>query len=89
MVTPGSLRSGHPWGLDPPAVRRRPGSPAPGVRHVVVAGDRLLTMYSDGQNDQVICLNRNSGETLWQVPVGPAFRGDLSQPAVGQGQMFS
>lgn len=47
-----------------------------GYSSVVVSGDRVVTMYADGEHDLVICLDRKNGETVWQSPIAPAFKGE-------------
>ena len=47
-----------------------------GYSSVVVSGRYAVTMYSDGEQDQVICLDSESGDTLWQAAIGPTFVGE-------------
>lgn len=37
-----------------------------GYSAILVEGDKLYTMYRRGDNEVVVCLNRSSGETVWE-----------------------
>ena len=59
---------------------------------IAIAGDRLVTQYSDGQNDFLVALDTDTGALLWQHPLGPAYAGHdgshsgpLATPAIGAG----
>jgi len=47
-----------------------------GYSSVVTSGDILVTMYSDGTDDYVVCLNKSNGETVWQTKVAPNYKGE-------------
>jgi len=55
-----------------PRWRRTLGS---GYSDVVVDGDRLYTLYSDGTEDFAIALSADTGDTLWRYRIGPTYRG--------------
>ena len=40
-----------------------------GYSGMSIAGDRLFTMYSDGQHEQVLALDAATGEELWRVRI--------------------
>jgi outer membrane protein assembly factor BamB len=66
----GLIRS---WGPDGPREIWRVGVGA-GFSGVSVVSDRLYTMDSDEATEHALCLDARSGETLWQVSIGPIFR---------------
>lgn len=45
-----------------------------GYSAILVEGGRLYTMYRDGDEETVVCLNRKNGETLWEHRYGHAPR---------------
>ena len=47
-----------------------------GYSSVVVVGDRVVTCYTDGESDKVICLNKQSGEPIWDSKLGAHFKGE-------------
>lgn len=47
-----------------------------GYSSVVVADGKVVTMYTDGIDDRVICLNASDGETIWDFSTGPMFKGE-------------
>lgn len=47
-----------------------------GYSSVVVANSKVVTMYTDGDDDRVICLNVADGETIWDVVIEPMFKGE-------------
>ena len=67
-----------------------------GYSGIAVAGGRLFTLFSDGDDDQLIALDTESGATLWQLPLGPTYlghdgshSGPLATPAVGPELVFA
>ena len=67
-----------------------------GYSSVVVAGNRLVTMYTDGIDDLVVCLNTDNGETIWQTKTNPMFKGEngsfngpLSTPVIHDNHVFA
>ena len=47
----------------------------PGYSGIATAGDRIFTMYSDGEYDNLIAMDLESGEELWSYPVALTYRG--------------
>jgi outer membrane protein assembly factor BamB len=39
-----------------------------------VVGDRVYTMDSNDETEYALCLDAETGKTLWRVPIGPIFR---------------
>lgn len=67
-----------------------------GYSSVVVSGGKLVTMYTDGTDDLVVCLNTENGETIWQTKTNPMFKGEngsfdgpLSTPLIHNGKVFA
>ncbi|MEM7355274.1 MAG: PQQ-binding-like beta-propeller repeat protein, partial [Acidobacteriota bacterium] len=67
-----------------------------GYSGIAVAGGRLFTLFSDGDDDRLIALDTASGATLWQLPLGPTYlghdgshTGPLATPAVGSELVFA
>ncbi len=92
-VTDGAgLVSAWPVG-GPPVVWRRP--IGGGYSGVVGVGGRLFTMQADEQEEAVVALSSDSGETLWRVSVGPFVQAELgdggprSTPAVAAGTVIA
>lgn len=48
-----------------------------GYSSVAVRGDRLYTGAAEGDSEVVLCLNRETGETIWKAGIGPKFVGDF------------
>jgi outer membrane protein assembly factor BamB len=82
------------WPDDGPRVlwRRPIGS---GYSGVSIVGDRLYTMDADGERERVVCLDRSTGETVWQADVGPFVEAELgdggprSTPTVAGGVVYA
>jgi outer membrane protein assembly factor BamB len=76
----------------PRVVWRRPiGSGFSGVSAV---GDRLYTMYADPNVEMAACLKADSGETIWETPLGPRFveefgDGPRATPVVDRDLVFA
>ncbi len=67
-----------------------------GYSSVVVAGNRLITCYSDGEQDLVICLDKRTGNTLWVSTLGAAyvgengsFNGPIATPLIFQERVYA
>ncbi|MFK7767439.1 MAG: PQQ-binding-like beta-propeller repeat protein [Mariniblastus sp.] len=67
-----------------------------GYSSVVVQGDRVVTMYTDGTNDLIVCLNAATGETIWETKTNPMFVGEngsfdgpLSTPVIHNEKVFA
>ncbi len=67
-----------------------------GYSGIAIAGGRLFTMVSDGEDDSVVALDPVSGEELWRAGAGPTrpggpgqLPGPSSTPAVAHGTVFA
>ena len=67
-----------------------------GYSSVVVAAGKVVTMYTDGSDDRVICLNASDGETVWDIKTGPFFKGEngsfdgpLSTPLIHDNRVYA
>lgn len=67
-----------------------------GYSSVVVADGFVVTMYTDGKNDKVICLDKETGETVWQTVSGPSFKGEngsfdgpIATPLIFDGHVYA
>ncbi len=86
------LARGWPAGGPEVAWRRPIGS---GYSSVVGAGDRLYTMEATAEEEAVLALDADTGETVWRVPVGPFVEAELgdggprSTPAVNDGSVVA
>ena len=67
-----------------------------GYSSIVVSGDRVITMYTDGTDDLVVCLNAKTGETIWQTKTNPIFKGEngsfdgpISTPVIFESKVFA
>ena len=67
-----------------------------GYSSVVVAGDRVVTCYSDGENDNVICLDKKTGETVWESTIGISYKGEngsfdgpITTPLIHMGLVYA
>ena len=66
-----------------------------GYSSVVVADGRVVVMQAQGAEDAMTCLAAKTGEQLWNVSIGPTFKGangsfdgPLSTPVVFQGNVI-
>ena len=66
-----------------------------GYSSPVVTGKHLVLVYSDGQSNQVVCLDRNNGDQIWQQKLGPYFKGEngsfdgpISTPLIFDGHVY-
>ena len=55
----------------PPELWRRPFGPA--FSGMAVVGERLYSADSNGERDEVFCLDAKSGEEIWRTPIGPVW----------------
>ncbi len=60
-----------------------------GYSGIVVDGPHLITAYTDGTDDRLICLAKSSGKTEWDVAIGPchvgrdgSFDGPIATPVI-------
>jgi outer membrane protein assembly factor BamB len=67
-----------------------------GYSSVVVAGDHVVSMCVDGDHDHVICLDKNSGATIWKTATGPEYKGEngsfdgpISTPLIYDGHVVA
>lgn len=67
-----------------------------GYSGVSVVGDRLVTLYADGEQDVVAAFATADGRELWRRPLGPTYRGHdgshdgpISTPLVADGKVFA
>jgi len=82
------------WVEGQPAVvwRRAIGT---GYSAVTAVGDRLFTMDADEQQEHVLCLDADTGETLWRVDAGGFVQAELgdggprSTPTVVDGVVYT
>lgn len=66
-----------------------------GYSGIAVEGNRLYTIYSDGDKDVTGAFDANTGKQLWRHEIGPIYKGHdgshdggLSTPAVGHGNVY-
>jgi outer membrane protein assembly factor BamB len=64
-----------------------------GFSPISIVGNRLFTMDSDEQTEFALCLDAESGETVWRVPMGPLFKdsngnGPRSGPTVDGNRVY-
>jgi outer membrane protein assembly factor BamB len=45
-----------------------------GFAPISIVGDRLFTMDSDEETEYALCLDAQSGDTIWRVPMGTLFK---------------
>ena len=67
-----------------------------GYSGISVAGDRLVTTFTDGKADFVIALEASSGDEIWRYELGPIYKGHggshdgpISTPAIAGGRVFA
>ena len=81
------------WPKDGPAVlwKRSLGK---GFSGISVADGRVFTMFAEGDDEFVVCLNEDSGEEIWRFRTGGMFEewqggdGPRSQPTVDGGRVY-
>ena len=68
----------------------------PGYAGLVIAGDRLLTGFSDGDSDFLVCLDAESGAELWRYRLGDTYKGHtgsddgpIATPTIAADQVFN
>ena len=76
----------------PPVVWRAP--LGEGYSGISVVGDRLYTMYADGGEERVVCLDAASGGELWRYRIGNKWKdmmgnGPRSTPTVADGVVYA
>ena len=66
-----------------------------GYSAVSVVGDRLYTMDADDEQEHVLCLDADTGETVWRLDAGPFVQAELgdggprSTPTVAGGVVYA
>ncbi len=67
-----------------------------GYSGVVAAGDRAITMFSDGPDDVMAAFDASTGEELWRYrvgdlfpAVGSSFEGPLSTPVIDGDRVYA
>ena len=65
-----------------------------GFSSISVVGDRLYTLFADGEEDLVAAFRAADGEEIWRFSLGPKFRenfgnGPRSTPTVVDGTVFA
>lgn len=67
-----------------------------GYSSVVVANNKVVTMYTDGTSDFVACLNAANGDSVWNFKTGPMFKGEngsfdgpISTPLIESGMVYA
>lgn len=67
-----------------------------GYSSVVVSDNRVVTMYTDGTDDRVVCLDAKDGSTVWDIVTGPMFKGEngsfdgpISTPLISAGKVYA
>jgi len=68
----------------------------PGYSGIAVAGDRVITLFSDGELDVIIALNRETGDELWRHEIASTYKGHdgstdgpITTPAVDDGAVYA
>ena len=61
---------------------------------MAIVGDRLYTMYQDEAVQYAVCLNANTGESIWIQEIAPAYQnqmgnGPRATPTVSGNQVFA
>lgn len=67
-----------------------------GYSSVVVADGKVITMYTDGTDDRIVCLDAQDGDTIWDVVTGPVFKGEngsfdgpISTPLIKNNKVYA
>ena len=67
----------------------------PAYAGIAVADGRVVTFFSDGENDALVCLASEDGSELWRFVVGPTYLGHdgsedgaISSPVIANGRVF-
>ena len=67
-----------------------------GYSGIATAGDRLVTLYSDGASDQVVAVDAATGKVLWQVRLAETYAGHdgsadgpIATPTIDDGRVFA
>lgn len=64
------------WGpTEPREVWRR--AIGAGYSGIATSGSRAFTMAADGESEKILCLDAATGETIWEVTIGPSKTSDL------------
>lgn len=67
-----------------------------GYSGIAIAGDRLVTMFSDKKSDVVVALGAKDGSELWRFELGTTYvghdgshTGPIATPAIAAGRVFA
>lgn len=67
----------------------------PGYSGIAVVGDRVVTLFSDGEFDVLIALDREDGKELWRYKIAETYKGHdgstdgpITTPAVDEGVIY-
>ena len=67
----------------------------PGYSGIAVVGDKVVTLFSDGEFDVLIALNREDGKELWRHKIAETYKGHdgstdgpITTPAVDEGVVY-
>jgi enterochelin esterase-like enzyme/outer membrane protein assembly factor BamB len=67
----------------------------PGYSGIAVVGDRIVTLFSDGESDVLIALSRDDGKELWRHKIADTYKGHdgstdgpITTPAVDDGVIY-
>lgn len=65
-----------------------------GFSHVVVAGNRLFTLYGQGGSEHAVALDAGTGKQLWKVAIDSKYSSDMgngsrSTPTVDAGMVYA
>ena len=67
----------------------------PGYSGIAVVGDKVVTLFSDGEFDVLIALNRDDGKELWRHKIADTYKGHdgstdgpITTPAVDEGVVY-
>jgi len=68
----------------------------PGYSGIAVVGDRVITLFSDGESDVLVALNRETGSELWRYTIASTYKGHdgstdgpITTPAVDDGVVYA
>ena len=67
----------------------------PGYSGIAVVGDKVVTLFSDGEFDVLVALNREDGKELWRHKIADTYKGHdgstdgpITTPAVDEGVVY-
>jgi outer membrane protein assembly factor BamB len=66
-----------------------------GYSGIAVAGERAVTMFSDGVHDYVTAVETKTGKEIWRYEIGPTYKGHdgsqdgpIATPAIGANRVY-